>query len=382
MENIQLPQIENSNKRFIALDVFRGMTICLMLMVNFPGSQENTYAPLLHAKWNGFTPADLVFPSFLFAVGNAMSFTISKWKTLKTSQVLFKIGKRTVTIFLLGYLLFWFPFQNLIAIHPFTFPSFADTRILGVLQRIALTYCIASLMLYFWGTRRSIIISVAILVVYWFVLIFLGTGVDPLNIHTNAVLRLDIFFLGKNQLLQNEGFAFDSEGLLSTLPAVTNVIAGYVAGEFIRQHGKTYEGIAKLMIVGFLLFLIAILWNYGFPINKKLWTSSFALVSVGLDCMLLTCIIFCIEFLHFKKGIFFFEVFGTNPLFIYIFSIALAVTTFFIPVGNTILIDWIYENMFRRAGDYVGSLLFAVFYMLLCWSVCYLLHRKKIYIKI
>jgi predicted acyltransferase len=381
MESIQLPQTENSNKRFIALDVFRGMTICLMLIVNFPGSQENTYAPLLHAKWNGFTPADLVFPSFLFAVGNAMSFTISKWKTLKTSQVLSKICKRTVLIFLLGYLLFWFPFQNLFVVRHFSFPSFADARILGVLQRISVTYCIASLMLYFLGARRSIIISITILVVYWFVLIYFGTGVDPLNIHTNAVLKLDAFVLGKNHLLQSEGFPFDSEGLLSTLPAATNVIAGYVAGKFIQLHGKTYEGIAKLMIVGFLLFLIASLWNYGFPINKKVWTSSFALISAGLDCLLLACIIFCIEF-QFRKGIFFFEVFGTNPLFIYIFSIALAVTTFFIPIGNTILIDWIYENIFRRAGDYFGSLLFAVFYMLLCWSVCCLLHRKKIYIKI
>jgi predicted acyltransferase len=382
MKNIQFSEIENSNGRFSALDVFRGMTICLMLMVNFPGSEENTYAPLLHAKWNGFTAADFVFPSFLFAVGNSMNFTLPKWNMLKTSQVLFKIFRRTVIIFLLGFLLFWFPFQNLIAIHPFTFPSFADARILGVLQRISISYCIASLMLFFWGTRRSIIISATILILYWIVLLYFGTGAAPLNIHTNAVLRLDIYVLGKNHLLQNEGFPFDSEGLLSTLPAITNVIAGYVAGKFMQQHGKTYEGLAKLMIVGFLLFMIASLWNYGFPINKKLWTSSFALISAGLDCLVLAGIIFCIEFLHVKKGIFFFEVFGTNPLFIYIFSIALAVTTFFIPIGNTILIDWMYENIFKRAGDYFGSLLFAVFYMLLCWSVCYLLHRKKIYIKI
>lgn len=382
MTSIINSQLGNTGKRFIALDVFRGMTICLMIIVNFPGSQENVYAPLLHAKWNGFTPTDLVFPSFLFAVGNAISFTVLKWKTLKTIQVLYKIFKRTIIIFLLGYLLFWFPFQNLIAIHPFTFPSFADSRIFGVLQRIALTYCIASLILYFWGIRTSIIISIIILIFYWFVLIYFGTGVDPLNIQTNAALRLDTFVLGKKHLSQDGGFTFDSEGLLSTFPALTNVIAGYVAGKFIHQQGKTYEGLVKLMIVGFLLFMIAFLWSYGFPINKKLWTSSFALISSGLDCMLLACIIFYIEFLQLKKGIFFFEVFGKNPLFIYIFSIALVLTTFFIPVGSTILINWVYENIFRHAGDYFGSLLFAVFYMLLCWSVCYFLYRKKIYIKI
>jgi predicted acyltransferase len=382
MTSTQLPQLGNTSKRFVALDVFRGMTICLMLIVNFPGSEENAYAPLLHAKWNGFTPTDLVFPSFLFAVGNAMSFTVSKWKTLSTPQVLYKICKRTIIIFLLGYLLFWFPFQNLIAVHPFAFPSFADSRILGVLQRIALTYCIASLMLYFFGTGTSIIISIIILIAYWFVLVYFGTGADPLNIHTNAVLKLDTFVLGNNHLLQDEGFPFDSEGLLSTLPAVTNVIAGYVAGKFIQQQGTTYEGLTKLMITGFLLLIIASLWNYGFPINKKLWTSSFALISSGYDCMLLACILFYTEFLKLKKGIFFFEVFGTNPLFIYLSSIAFALTTFFIPIGNTILINWIYANIFRHAGDYFGSFLFAVFYMLLCWSVCYLFYRKKVYIKI
>lgn len=366
----------------MALDVFRGMTVCLMLIVNFPGSQEKTYAPLLHAKWNGFTLADLVFPTFLFAVGNAMSFTISKWRKLQTSQVLYKILKRTIVLLLLGYLLFWFPFQNLFAVHPFTLPSFADSRIPGVLQRIALTYFLACLMLYFWGIRMSLIVSGTVLILYWLVLVYFGTGTDPLNIHTNAVLRLDELVLGKNHLLQNDGIIFDSEGLLSSLPAVSNIISGYVAGKFVQQHGKTYEGLVKLMIGGLLLSVTAGLWNYLLPVNKNLWTSSFALLAAGIDCMLLACILYYIEFLHSKKGMVFFEVFGTNPLFIYIFSIALAITTFFIPVGNTIFIDWLYQNVYRRAGDYFGSLLFAITYMLLCWTVCYLFYRKKIHIKI
>jgi predicted acyltransferase len=382
MASDQLPEIANTGKRFIALDVFRGITICLMLVVNFPGSQEIVYAPLLHAKWNGFTPADWVFPSFLFAVGNAVSFTAAKWKMLKTSQVVYKIFRRTFLIFLLGYLLFWFPFQNLIAAHPFSFPSFAESRILGVLQRIALSYCIASLMLFFLGIRTSMIISIIILISYWFLLVYFGTGVDPLNIHTNAVLRFDKWILGEHHLAQDDGVAFNSEGLLSTLPAIGNVIGGYVAGKFVQQKGKTYETISKLMITGFVLSLIAFFWNYILPINKKLWTSSFVLLSTGLDCMLLACMIYYIDLLKQSRGVYFFKVFGKNPLFIYIFSIALALTIFFIPVGNTILIDWIYIKIFSQAGSYFGSFLFAVFYMLLCWGVCYLLHKRKIYIKV
>ncbi|HEV7424588.1 MAG TPA: DUF5009 domain-containing protein, partial [Candidatus Paceibacterota bacterium] len=371
-----------TNERFTALDVFRGLTVCFMLIVNFPGSQENVFAPLLHAKWHGFTPTDLVFPSFLFAVGNANSFTISKWKTFSTSQVVYKIFKRTILIFLLGYLLFWFPFPNLIAVHPFTFPSFSHSRVLGVLQRIGLVYCAASLMLYFWGTRNATIITIIILILYWLILLYFRTGIDPFNIHTNAVLRFDKWVLGENHLAQDDGFAFDSEGLLSTLPAIGNVIGGYIAGKFVQQKGNTYEAVSKLMITGFVLFLIAFFWNYILPFNKKLWTSSFVLLSTGVDCMLLACIIYYIDFLKQSRGVYFFKVFGKNPLFIYIFSIALALTTFFIPVDNTILIDWVYTKIFSHVGSYFGSFLFAVFYMLLCWGVCYLLDKRKIYIKV
>lgn len=377
-----LQRTSHTNKRFVALDVFRGLTVCLMLIVNFPGSEEFTYAPLNHAKWNGFTPTDFVFPAFLFAVGNAMIFSVPKWQALKTSQVLYKIFKRIMIIFLIGYLLSWFPFSNLIAIHPFKFNALDDSRILGVLQRIALTYCIASLLLYFLGWRTTIVISICILILYYFVLVYFGTGTDPFDVHTNAVLRLDKWALGEKHLYNGEGFRFDAEGLLSTFPAFTNVIVGYVAGKFIQQKGKTYKVLSKLMMAGFIFLMIGLFWSYVFPINKKLWTSSFALITSGISCLLLACIMYYIDFLHKKKGVYFFEVFGKNPLFIYCFSIAFVLTTFYIPVENDILINWVYKTIFSKAGSYFGSFLFAGFYMLFCWSICYVLDKKKIYIRI
>ena len=146
-------------KRFLALDVFRGMTICLMIIVNTPGN-DMTFAPLQHAKWHGFTPTDLVFPSFLFAVGNAMSFVMPKWASMSRSAILTKIFKRTALIFLLGFLMYWFPFVRYDDNHHIILAPLSDTRILGVLQRIALCYGIGSLMIYFLKPRLALIMSI------------------------------------------------------------------------------------------------------------------------------------------------------------------------------------------------------------------------------
>jgi predicted acyltransferase len=362
-----------ANQRFTALDVFRGMTICLMIIVNTPGNGETTFAPLMHAHWHGFTPTDLVFPSFMFAVGNAMSFVMSKWTNMSTGQVLAKIFKRTIIIFLLGYLMYWFPFYN---------KSIADTRIFGVLQRIALGYCFASLMVYFLKPGTVIKISILILLLYWPIMVLFGDPTDPLGMHTNAAIRLDSWLIGERHMYHGEGFAFDPEGLLSTFPAIVNVVGGYFAGRYIQKKGNTFEGLAKLFMAGFVLFVVAYWWNYGFPINKKLWTSTFVLHTVGLDCMILACIIYFVDFLNKKTGVYFFQVFGKNPLFIYLLSEILVIVMWMIPVGDTPLFQWIYENIFAHAGAYIGSFLFAVSFMLFCWSVGYILDKKKIYIRV
>ncbi len=371
----------SSNQRFVALDVFRGMTICFMIIVNTPGGPVS-YSPLEHAHWNGFTPTDLVFPSFLFAVGNAMSFVMAKWTTLSQGEVLGKIFKRTLIIFLCGYLLYWFPFFEYDSNHHLTLSPISHTRILGVLQRIALAYMIASLLIYYLKPKAAVIISIIILFLYWAVMLWFGDPSDPLSMTGNAGLRLDKWLMGDNHLYHGEGIAFDPEGWLSTFPAVGNVVAGYVVGKFLQNKGKTFEGLAKLLLAGFGLMVIAYFWNLVFPINKKLWTSSFVIFTVGLDCVIISAIIYVVDFLGKTKWTNFFTVVGKNPLFIYLLSEVGATVMEIIPVGNTSLHGWVYQNIFIHAGAYFGSLLGAVTFMLFCWLVGYILDKKKIYVRV
>jgi len=381
-----------TSQRSLALDVFRGMTVCFMIIVNTPGNGATTYAPLLHAQWHGFTPTDLVFPSFLFAVGNAMSFVMLKWENTKQSTVLWKIFKRTALIFLLGYLMYWFPFFKLDKDHHIVSFPIEDTRILGVLQRIALAYGIAALLIYYLKPKVATIVTCIILFLYWPVMIYYGDAQDPLSLLGNAGLRLDKWLMGDKHLYHGEGVPFDPEGWLSTLPAVGNVVGGFLVGRFIQQksrtnellvQGKSYEGLFKLLMAGCALMCVAYFWDFVFPINKKLWTSSFVLYTVGLDCVILSAVIFIIDFLGKKNWTYFFEVFGKNPLFIYLLSELLVVALYMINASPKIsLHTWLYRNIFSRAGAYFGSLLFAVSYMLICWLVGYWLDKRKIYIRV
>lgn len=367
-----------SNQRFLALDVFRGMTICLMIIVNTPGNGATSFAPLNHAAWHGFTPTDLVFPSFMFAVGNAMSFVMRKWEFMSTSKVVGKIIKRTLLIFLLGYLMYWFPFFEYNAQHELALKPISETRIFGVLQRIGLAYGIASLMLYFLKPRTTLIITIIILLLYKPVLMMFG----DLTLTGNAVLKLDKWLMGDKHLYHGEGIAFDPEGFLSTFPSIGNIVGGFLAGRYIQEKGKTYEGLTKLLLVGFLLFVVAFWWNYGFPINKKLWTSTFVLHTVGLDCMILAAIIYVVDFVGYTKGTHFFEVFGKNPLFIYLLSEVGVIILWMISIGGKPLFKWLYDNIYVHAGAYTGSFLFAVSWMLFCWVVGYFLDKKKIYVRV
>src|SRR5947207_2241752 len=163
-----------SSQRFLGLDVLRGLTICFMIIVNTPGNGATTYPPLLHAAWNGFTPTDLVFPTFMFVVGNAMSFSMKKWESLSDGTVIGKIFKRALLIFLLGFLMYWFPFVHWNAEHHLEFNSLSHTRIMGVLQRIALGYFFAALMIRFLSPVRVGQLSWYFLIIYWVILLLLG----------------------------------------------------------------------------------------------------------------------------------------------------------------------------------------------------------------
>jgi predicted acyltransferase len=377
--------MEQNNNRFTSLDVFRGMTICFMIIVNNPGS-DISFAPLDHAKWFGFTPTDLVFPSFLFAMGNAMSFAMKKFEGLSNGLVIFKILKRSALIFLVAYCL-----EFLGSVHHqlnggWSIGSFSHIRILGVLPRIALCYLFAALTVYFIKSKNAIIaISILLLVGYWVILLIFGDHSNPYGMLTNYGTYLDKLVLGDNHMYHGEGVAFDPEGILSTLPSIVNVICGYYAGKFIQEKGKTYEMISRLLLVGFLFIFLALCWNMSFPIAKKLWTSSFVLLTVGIDLILISSLVYVVEMRNRNplNWTSFFTTFGKNPLAIYVFGdfFGFVVGWFYINKMNFNEIMSVKVFQVISAGA-IGSLLFAIYYMLVCLLFGKILDKNKIYIRV
>jgi len=368
-----------SVKRFKALDIFRGMTICLMIVVNTPGDYDATFSLLLHANWHGFTPTDLVFPSFLFAVGNALAFVKSKWSNQEASQVFLKIIKRATIIFLLGYTMYWFPFFDWTASGDFVFRSISETRIMGVLQRIALSYLMASVMIYYLKPRQLVYSSIILLLGFWLVMGVFGDYTLP----GNAVLILDKIVLGSSHLYLGDGIPFDPEGLLSTFPSIVNIIGGYLLGLFlIKVDLSSYRALALPLLVGVAFIFTGFLWDFVFPINKKLWTSSFVVYTIGLDLIVFSFILYLTDFIKKPLKFKFFETFGVNPLFIYLLSEYLAILLWWIPVGNVKLYTYIYQHFFSFMGPYLGSLIFALAFMMVNWSVAKWLENRKIIIKV
>jgi predicted acyltransferase len=371
-----------TSSRSLPLDIFRGMTVCFMIIVN--NGLDPSFSQLEHSAWHGFTPTDLVFPSFLFAVGNALSFSMKKFQTMSQAAVVWKILKRTAIIFLIGYLLYWFPFVHQDDNGGWALNPISDTRIFGVLERIALCYGAAALLIYYCSTRTVYIVSALLLLGYWIILVlFPAPGGDPYGMLTNAGYRLDLWAMGPNHMYHGEGVAFDPEGILSTLPAIVNVTIGYYTGLFISKHGKSYEGLTKLLLWGCGFLALAWFWNLVFPINKKIWTSSFVCLTVGLDMVLLAFLTYIIDFRQKVKWTSFFAVFGKNPLFVYIVSEVLIEIFHLIPVGGEKdFADWSGQSITYLVPGKFGSLLFAVVYMLICWGVGKWLDYKKIYIRV
>ncbi|PKD21634.1 hypothetical protein APR41_01190 [Salegentibacter salinarum] len=370
------------NQRYLALDVLRGLTVALMILVNTPGSWSHIYAPFKHAAWNGFTPTDWVFPSFLFVIGNAMSFSLRKYESISESAFLRKVFKRTGLIFLIGLFLSAFPFvfrQE----GELVFKNLANMRIMGVLQRIALCYLFASLILHYLKLKKSIIVGILILLAYWVIMWFFGDQPNPLSLENNAALKFDRLIFNDANLYKGYGLPFDPEGLLSTLPAVVNVIAGYVAGVFIQKSGNNIRTVIKLSIVGVVLLVVAQIWGIWFPINKPIWSSSYVIYSTGWTLFVLSVLILIIEIFGFKKWTSFFEAFGKNPLFVFVMSGLVVMLMNIIYVNGQALKPWLYQNLYLSwLNNYNASLLFAISYMLLMWLLGYWLHKKRIYIKV
>lgn len=376
--------MSNPSERFLSLDVFRGMTVCFMIIVNTPGGGATPFAPLLHADWHGFTATDLVFPAFLFAVGNAMSFTKSKMD--QQSGVFLKILKRSAWIFILGYLLYWFPYFKSDEAGNLILKPISETRIFGVLQRIALSYFFAALMIHYLSEKKVILLSILFLPLYWIILLLFGDPADPYSMLGNAGHYLDKFLIGENHLSKGEGVPFEAQGLLSTMPAIVLVIIGYFAGKFIRENGKNYETIAKLLLSAAALIFVALCWDSVFPINKKLWTGSFILLTSGLSLAIIATLLFVIEIKTWNQWnwTYFFTVFGKNPLFIYLLAELSSRIFNLVQVGEDLsLKSAISKGFFQTiAPGPVGSLLFAISFMMMCWLVGLWMDKKRIYVKV
>jgi len=369
-------------ERFLALDVFRGMTIVFMIIVNDPGSAAS-FAPLDHAHWFGFTPTDLVFPSFLFAMGNAMSFSLKKFADISNAAYFWKIFKRGALIFLCGYLLYWFPFFQHTA-SGWSLSPISDTRIMGVLQRIGLCYIFAGLMIRFFSKTGVIVTSILLLFGYWFALLIFGDHDNPFGMLTNAGTYVDKAILGDSHMYHGEGVAFDPEGILSTLPAIVNVIVGYYAGVFIQKKGKVYETLSKLLLLGALFIFLALCWNMAFPIAKKLWSSPFVLVTTGIDLILISALIYVMDIYVGRKWGWtsFFLTVGKNPLAVYLLSELLGTLNDMASTKNFNVLGSVDKATQWIAPGALGSLFFAIVYMLICWCFGKFLEVKKIYIRL
>jgi predicted acyltransferase len=356
--------------RYLALDAFRGMTIALMILVNTPGSWSHVYAPLLHAEWHGCTPTDLVFPFFLFIIGSAMFFSFKKSDFSATSAQFVRILKRGFIIFFIGFMLNVIPFDT----------SFGELRIMGVLQRIGIAYAIAAVLVLLLNRRGVLIFSAIILLAYWGLL--LSIGENALTIEGNIIRQFDLAILGANHMYTMRGVNFDPEGLLSTLPAVVNMLLGFELTRYLTSIKDKKSSVIKLSILGGIAIGCGALWNLVLPINKSLWTSSYVIYTTGFACLLLAAFIWLIDIKGQKRLVSPLLVYGTNPLFVFVLSFLFVTVYLNIPVGSSSLSGWMYQQFTLFANPTLASFLFAVSHVVLFWFVSLKLYQRQIFIKI
>jgi predicted acyltransferase len=409
-------KISHLKQRYYSLDVFRGATVALMILVNNPGSWSHIYAPLEHAPWHGLTPTDLVFPFFLFAVGNAMAFVMPRLEEAGDSTFWKKVIRRSLLIFAIGLFLNWWPFSrwegDQLLANGWTWTNtqgkLVGVRIFGVLQRIAVCYFFASIIVYYLKARGAFLLGLILLLLYW-LFCFIGNPSDPYSLQGWFGTNIDLAILHDQHMYHGEGVVFDPEGLMSTLPAIVQVIFGYLVGDYIVKRGKHNQQLTDNAVKGFeiyqtltVLFVAAMaflisgyIWGLSFPINKKIWTSSYVMATTGLAIAILSTLIYAIEVKGMRGWLTrFFDVFGKNALFVFALSAFLPKGLRLIRIPNgfndkgealyTSPWSWIYESVYKfiPGPPEIGSLAFALTVIIFMWAICYVLDRKKIYIKV
>lgn len=378
----------------------RGITIAGMILVNNPGSWNHVYTPLGHAVWDGLTPTDLVFPFFMFIMGISMYLSYQKFDFRLTGKTFLKLLRRSALLFLIGLALGWLSLSwrqwNALetAQHNLTgwwmsVSSLENLRTLGVLQRLALVSFAGTLIAL--SFKRTLIpwLIGGILLAYW-ILIHVT---DSYAMSPDSIVAItDRLLLGESHMYRDtmaDGtrIAFDPEGILSTLPGIAHVLTGFWAGQLLTGKKKTTDQLQALLLFGTVLLFAGLLLHYGFPINKKLWSSSFVLTTCGMGSLLLGLLVYLIDIRGKKRWSVFFESFGVNPMFVYVLGALLNI------IAGNLLIDrngtvlsvktFLYTNVFQPLlGDYPGSLAFAIIFVAVCWLAGHYLYKKRIYIKL
>jgi predicted acyltransferase len=385
-------------ERYPSLDVFRGATVALMILVNNPGSWKHLYPPLAHADWHGCTPTDLVFPFFLFAVGNALAFVMPGLMAGPRAAFWAKVAKRTLVIFLIGLLLNASPFLRWDANNDLVLRSWDNLRTMGVLQRIALCWGLAAVIVFFAGRTGAWRIALLLLLSYWLACLLLGDPTQPYSLQGWFGTEIDRAILGAGHMYKGEGLPFDPEGLVSTVPAVAQVLLGYLVGELILRSRLDMALIGRLCLYATGLLALGYLWQLEFPLNKKIWSSSYVLHTTGLAMLSLAVLIYVLDVQR-SRGPWtplcsFFEVFGKNPLFVFVLSGLvprfLGLLRWPVGVGEqgqtlyTSPLPWAYQNLFAGIGSdpRLGSMLFALANLACYWGLAWWLDRRRIYIKV
>jgi predicted acyltransferase len=387
--------------RLLSLDILRGITIAGMIMVNNPGSWTSIYTPLEHAQWNGLTPTDLVFPFFMFIMGVSMYLSYKKFDFEFSGRTFTKLLRRSVLLFLIGLGIGWFSLfcRRLNGLHAEEMPllekiwqaanNFENLRILGVLQRLALVSFFGSLIVLNFKPKRIPWLVGFILFFYWIIMAATNSYAEN---DSSIVFTIDRAIFGlshmyTDNLPDGRKVIFDPEGLFSTIPCIAHVLLGFWAGKLISDSKDNASRIQKLFIFGTIILILGFLLNYGFPINKKIWSSSFVLATCGAASLLLGLLVWIIDIKGKKQWSVFFESFGINPMFIYV--VAGIISILLANISFTYYGEWLSTKGFIYSqwlspvfGDYLGSLAFALLFITLNWFIGHILYKKKIYIKL
>ena len=384
--------------RLRSLDIFRGATVALMILVNNPGSWSHLYPPFAHASWHGCTPTDLVFPFFLFAVGNSLALVLPGLRASPPALFWGRVLKRTAMIFAIGLFLNAAPFVRWDATGALVPRSWETLRIMGVLQRIALCFGAAAVVVWLFHRKGALWAAAVLLIGYWIACLILGAAGDAYSLQGWFGTAIDRALLGDKHLYQGEGQPFDPEGLASTAPAIAQVLLGWWVGEQVARGEPDASLVARLFLWATVLLLAGYAWQLQMPLNKKIWTSSYVLHTTGLAMMALAALIHLVELrarpAELRGWARFFEVFGRNPLFVFVLSglVPRVLALLRWQDGNnadgtplwTSPLPWLYKTVFAGIGSdpRLGSLLFAVanlsLYGLLAWG----LDQRKLYIRV